>query len=219
MSFGENYLHARKGRFPELASEFVERYGMIFVTSAMNNGPCLSTVGAPGGTCSALISVGAFVSHLQCCAASELTVLVCAKRGGLETHALGYAGLRRTASPRVHTHAECTHTLSASPRPAPAVLSARAHACIRLAPRSESLSLPLAGPRLHPLSPSPLSPSFLCLPSFHSATLRRLHHPLFILTAARLLVFHGAITACTSVSRAARVQGPGSRVQGSGFSV
>jgi tripeptidyl-peptidase-2 len=62
MSYGESFVHETGGRFAELASEFVERYGIIFTTSAGNNGPALTTVGAPGGTCSALIGVGAFVS-------------------------------------------------------------------------------------------------------------------------------------------------------------
>jgi tripeptidyl-peptidase-2 len=62
MSYGESFVHEQGGRFSELASEFVERHGIIFTTSAGNNGPALTTVGAPGGTCSALIGVGAFVS-------------------------------------------------------------------------------------------------------------------------------------------------------------
>lgn len=62
MSYGESFVHEKGGRFAELASEFVERHGIIFTTSAGNNGPALTTVGAPGGTCGALIGVGAFVS-------------------------------------------------------------------------------------------------------------------------------------------------------------
>jgi len=62
MSYGESFVHDKGGRFAELASEFVERHGIIFTTSAGNNGPALTTVGAPGGTCAALIGVGAFVS-------------------------------------------------------------------------------------------------------------------------------------------------------------
>ena len=57
-----SFVHEKGGRFAELASEFVERYGIIFTCSAGNNGPALTTVGAPGGTCDALIGVGAYVS-------------------------------------------------------------------------------------------------------------------------------------------------------------
>lgn len=62
MSYGEAGAALNAGRFVRLAEEVVFKHNVIYVASAGNAGPALGTVGSPGGTSSALLGVGAFVT-------------------------------------------------------------------------------------------------------------------------------------------------------------
>ena len=50
------------GRLVEMCSDLVRRHGKIFVSSAGNQGPALTSCSAPGSTTPALIGVGAYLS-------------------------------------------------------------------------------------------------------------------------------------------------------------
>ncbi|KAJ1338999.1 hypothetical protein BSLG_006138 [Batrachochytrium salamandrivorans] len=64
ISYGEAAALPDMGRFIELLREdIINKKGCIVVASGGNAGPALTTVGAPGGTGSAVIGVGAYVSH------------------------------------------------------------------------------------------------------------------------------------------------------------
>ncbi|DBA02238.1 TPA: hypothetical protein N0F65_007648 [Lagenidium giganteum] len=62
MSYGEYAGEHNAGRIVELAQEIVDQHNVMYVCSAGNNAPALGTVGALGGTSSATLAVGAYVS-------------------------------------------------------------------------------------------------------------------------------------------------------------
>jgi tripeptidyl-peptidase-2 len=62
MSYGEATSLSNVGAFVDAANDVVNKHGILFLASAGNNGPALSTVGCPGGTTSSIMGIGAFVS-------------------------------------------------------------------------------------------------------------------------------------------------------------
>ncbi|KAJ2494146.1 hypothetical protein GGI11_008975, partial [Coemansia sp. RSA 2049] len=66
MSFGEPSATHNAGQWVQtLRAEVVRRHRCVFVASAGNEGPALTTVGSPGGTTAGVIGVGAFVGDEQ----------------------------------------------------------------------------------------------------------------------------------------------------------
>jgi len=64
MSFGESGAFGveDKGAFAETLRDYVvRRRDILFISSAGNNGPAISTVGQPGGTTTEILSIGAYV--------------------------------------------------------------------------------------------------------------------------------------------------------------
>jgi hypothetical protein len=47
LHFIEAATFCNEGKFMELADELVKKYGVVFIASAGNNGPALTTVGSP----------------------------------------------------------------------------------------------------------------------------------------------------------------------------
>jgi tripeptidyl-peptidase-2 len=62
MSYGGPTPIPNQGRLEELRGQLVNDHGVIYVCSAGNSGPGLSTIGGPGGTTEATFGIGAVVS-------------------------------------------------------------------------------------------------------------------------------------------------------------
>ena len=63
MSYGGASAFPNKYRMKELADELIYEHDVIWVASAGNSGPALSTVGGPGGDTTSIIGVGAVITE------------------------------------------------------------------------------------------------------------------------------------------------------------
>jgi tripeptidyl-peptidase-2 len=62
LSYGEDAAFHNKGTWIKSLQDSIEKHNIVFVSSAGNAGPNICTVGAPGGTSSSVISVGAYAT-------------------------------------------------------------------------------------------------------------------------------------------------------------
>jgi len=76
MSYGEATKWDNYGEYVKQAEVMVRKHGIVFVSSAGNNGPAISTVGCPGGTSSCCIGVGAFCTQSLMTAAYSMRKLM-----------------------------------------------------------------------------------------------------------------------------------------------
>lgn len=95
LSYGEPTPWPAAGRLVQQISDAVRRRGVIFVTSAGNAGPALSTVGGPAACSPSMIAVGAAVSNTMAAAgygtrrSPSLTLYSWSSRGPVMDGSLG----------------------------------------------------------------------------------------------------------------------------------
>ncbi|WKY15571.1 hypothetical protein Q1695_000781 [Nippostrongylus brasiliensis] len=65
MSYGEGTHFPNSGRVIDELKRIVQEHNIIFVASAGNNGPALSTIGSPGGTTSGVLGIAAHICPQQ----------------------------------------------------------------------------------------------------------------------------------------------------------
>ena len=63
LSFGESAQYSSRGQVIKRFTELTNKHNILFVSSAGNSGPALSSVGAPAASTSSIISVSAYVTR------------------------------------------------------------------------------------------------------------------------------------------------------------